>query len=177
VLGDSILLEPSTPAFQSGAAAMANEDKQQPQVGKDGAKKGDGPSGQPEAAQSDSQKLHDPAKQPGMPQVGRVTMGNNLASAADVKRAQKDAESGGVVLEAGESPFKDGKLTRESAEKIINGGGSVMINGETIANVDELPSAAEFAKGDEAQEKAVLESLDRQQERLDRERAALRGKK
>jgi hypothetical protein len=150
---------------------MANEDKQQPQVGKDGAKKGDGPSGQPEAAQSDSQKLHDPAKQPGMPQVGRVTMGNNLASSADVK------ESGGVVLEAGESPFKDGKLTRESAEKIINGGGSVMINGQTIANVDELPSAAEFAKGDEAQEKAVLESLDRQQERLDRERAALRGKK
>jgi hypothetical protein len=155
---------------------MAKENEGEPQIGKDGAKKGDGPSATPAAAQSDSQRLHDPSKQPGI--VGRVTMGNQMASDADIKRAQKDAESGGVVLEAGESPFKDGKLTRESAEKIINGGGAVSIGSQTITSIDELPTAAEFAKGNEAMENAVLANLDAQQARLDAERARInKGKK
>jgi hypothetical protein len=155
---------------------MAKENEGEPQIGKDGAKKGDGTSAQPLSAQSDSQRLHDPSKQPGI--VGRVTMGNQMASDADIKRAQKDAESGGVVLEAGESPFKDGKLTRESAEKIINGGGAVSIGSQTITSIDELPTAAEFAKGNEAMENAVLANLDAQQARLDAERARInKGKK
>ena len=157
---------------------MAKENEGEPQIGKDGAKKGDGTSQQPLSAQSDSQRLHDPAKQPGIPPVGRVTLGNQMASDADIKRAQKDAESGGVVLEAGESPFKDGKMTREGAEKIIRGGGSVGIGSQTISNIDDLPSAAEFAKGNEAMENAVLANLDAQQARLDAERARInRGKK
>jgi hypothetical protein len=157
---------------------MAKENEGEPQIGKDGAKKGDGTHGVPADAQSGSQKLFDPAKQPGMPPAGRVTLGNQMASDADIKRAQKDAESGGVVLEAGKSPFVDGKLTRENAEKIINGGGAVSIGSQTITSIDELPTAAEFAKGNEAMENAVLANLDAQQARLDAERARInKGKK
>lgn len=36
---------------------------------------------------------------------------------------------------------KNGKLTRESAEKIINAGGSVLIDGKTITRVKDLPEA------------------------------------
>lgn len=51
------------------------------------------------------------------------------------------------------------QLTREQMEKIIADGGSVLYNGSIINQAGQLPSKAELAKGDPAQESAVQSEL------------------
>lgn len=68
----------------------------------------------------------------------------------------------------------NGKLTREGMEQAINEGGSVMLpDGPPITRMEDLPSAAELAKGDAEQEKQVAAALDSQIAVLSAQRASL----
>lgn len=63
--------------------------------------------------------------------------------------------------------YKDHRLTREGMERTIREGGSVLYrapNGERrlIMSVDQIPSAAELAKGDAGKEAAARDDLQRQ---------------
>ncbi len=68
---------------------------------------------------------------------------------------------------------KTGKLTRAGAEQIIAEGGSVSINGNLYTSVENLPSEADFAKGDQDAENAARENLLRQQKAIEEQLAKL----
>lgn len=70
----------------------------------------------------------------------------------------------------------NGKLTRDGMEQAINDGGSVMLPGRPpITRTEDLPSAAELAKGNAEQEKQVAAALDAQIAVLSAQRASLTG--
>lgn len=94
---------------------------------------------------------------------------NLLADQGEVDKARK-AE--GEPLKSSDR-YRDGKLTRKGMEAVIAEGGSVIHGGRTISNVDDLPSEAEVAEGDEAATLDALANLDRQQAAIDAQRARL----
>lgn len=57
---------------------------------------------------------------------------------------------------------RNGRLTRFGMEQAIREGGSVQLGDRTITRVDDLPSAAELAKGDPDAERAALSDLQKQ---------------
>jgi hypothetical protein len=66
-----------------------------------------------------------------------------------------------------------GALTRAGMEHAIRTGGAVMHDGDVIESVDDLPSEAELARGDERRTEQVRQSLDAQMAALAAQRAAL----
>lgn len=78
--------------------------------------------------------------------------------------------------------YKDHRLTREGMERTIREGGSVLYrapNGERrlIMTVDQIPSAAELAKGDPGKEAAARDDLARQIANLQAQVASLKPSK
>lgn len=67
------------------------------------------------------------------------------------------------------------KLTRAQMEAAIRNGGSVMAEGKIITKIEELPSEAELAKGDESREQAVIAQLLVQKAGLEQQLAQLQG--
>jgi hypothetical protein len=66
-----------------------------------------------------------------------------------------------------------GKLTHAGMEWTIQHGGGVMIGGQVITRLDDLPSEAELARGNEAAEAALAASLDAQIAALSAQRASV----
>jgi hypothetical protein len=66
-----------------------------------------------------------------------------------------------------------GKLTHAGMEWTIRNGGSVMLGGQVITSLDDLPSEAELVKGNEAAEAALAASLDAQIAALSAQRASV----
>ena len=66
-----------------------------------------------------------------------------------------------------------GRLTRKGAEQVIAAGGTVHHNNTFYGPGSQLPSEAEFAKGDPKAEAAARERLLAQRKALDAELAAL----
>lgn len=64
-------------------------------------------------------------------------------------------------------------LTRAQMEQAIQDGGSVVVNGQILSRIDDLPSEADLAQGDAAKEQAARAALDQQIARLLSERAKL----
>ncbi len=54
---------------------------------------------------------------------------------------------------------ENGNITREGAESVIRGGGSVSIKGRLYASIDKLPDEATFAAGDAKSEANAREKL------------------
>ena len=68
------------------------------------------------------------------------------------------------------------KLTRAQMEKVIAGGGSVMLDsGEIVSDLASLPTEAQLAKGDASREAAAREAILRQRALLDAQLASLGG--
>lgn len=71
---------------------------------------------------------------------------------------------------------RDGRLTRAGMEHVIRSGGSVLHEGRTLTRVEELPSEAALAAGDEDATRTALDNLQRRREALEREEALLHAK-
>lgn len=65
------------------------------------------------------------------------------------------------------------KLTRGEMERVIQEGGSVLHNGQVIAQIDHLPSAAELAQGDPVAEARTASELDEQIAKLQAQKGTL----
>jgi hypothetical protein len=63
--------------------------------------------------------------------------------------------------------------TREELEAAINEGGSVLVGGKIITRLEDLPSEADLAKGDEVKEAAARKGLEDQVKALQAELAKL----
>ena len=66
-----------------------------------------------------------------------------------------------------------GRLTRAGAQSVIAEGGSVFLNGKQYGPGSELPSEADFAKGDPKAEAAARARLVEQRKALDEQIASL----
>lgn len=66
-----------------------------------------------------------------------------------------------------------GDLTRAGMEHVLREGGSVLLDGRQIEHLDDLPTEADLARGDERRTAAVREQLDRQMAELAAQRARL----
>jgi methylmalonyl-CoA mutase N-terminal domain/subunit len=66
-----------------------------------------------------------------------------------------------------------GRITRQGAEQAIREGGSVIIGGTIYTRVENLPSEADFAQGDQEAENRARENLLRQRQALDEQLAKL----
>ena len=64
-------------------------------------------------------------------------------------------------------------LTRPQMEKTIKEGGSVLHKGKVLARIEDLPTAAELAQGDQEKLRAELASVNRQIAALEGQRTAL----
>lgn len=81
-----------------------------------------------------------------------------------------------VVVTPGLPERRNGKLTRKGMEHVIRQGGSVVPaghQGAPVARIEDLPSEAELAAGDEQAEADARESIQRRREALEREEALL----
>lgn len=112
--------------------------------------------------------------------VGNLVADNQEVERA--RRAEEEARGPQDVEVYRKTTLPDGKtvnsrLTRAGMEKVIRDGGSVMHGREIITNVDDLPSEAELAEGDEAAERVALDNIERQQRALDAQRNRLVGAK
>lgn len=67
-------------------------------------------------------------------------------------------------------------LSHKEMKAVIDGGGSVIYKGRHISRVDDLPSAADLAKGDAAQEQATAADLQQQIDALRAELAKVQPK-
>jgi hypothetical protein len=70
---------------------------------------------------------------------------------------------------------KDGRLTRAHMEEAIKSGGGVLVEGQVITRVEDLPSDVKLAEGDQARTAALASSIDAQIAALTQQRAALGG--
>jgi hypothetical protein len=104
----------------------------------------------------------------------------------DVRRQQvADANEHARTFPNGNAPSgperdNRGVLTRAAMIGILSAGGSVRVpegvgirGGQIVNRVEDLPSEAELAQGDPDAERRALESLDRAQAELDRQRVAV----
>lgn len=66
-------------------------------------------------------------------------------------------------------------LTRKEMERVLAEGGSVLYKGAIITNAAELPSVADIAQGDPAQEAAAKSDLEKQVKDLQAQLATLRS--
>ncbi len=71
------------------------------------------------------------------------------------------------------SDFVKGRIDRSSAEKIIKRGESVSFNGRVISHVDDLPTEAELAAGDEDRERQAEAHLRQRRVAIDAEEATI----
>ena len=65
-------------------------------------------------------------------------------------------------------------ITRETMERTIAGGGSVLYHGVVISRVEDLPSVAALAQGDPAKEAVAIVALTAQMQALQADIARLR---
>lgn len=67
-------------------------------------------------------------------------------------------------------------LSRKEMEAVITGGGSIIYQGRHISRMDDLPKAADLAKGDPDKEAATMTDLQAQIAALQAEMAKLQPK-
>lgn len=80
---------------------------------------------------------------------------------------------------ADKTPLRDenGKLTRAGMEAVLKEGGSVQLSdGRTVTKTEELPTAAELAKGDPKAEREVEGELKAQMKALQAQLDELKAK-
>jgi hypothetical protein len=84
-----------------------------------------------------------------------------------------DGTPGPDELEAVVARTPDGKLTHAGMRHAIEHGGSVLHQGEVLTSLEQLPTEADLARGNDQQTQAVAQSIDQQIAALQQQRARL----